>query len=88
MPRWFLSELLFFAGSGFLAENLLGSRKFLSASEWGTIICIVVAFVVTNFSMLYAVSFGMGCCCLQFVHEFASVSAVMEVTLGRPGRCR
>lgn len=30
----FLSALLFFAGAGFVTDNLWGSRKFLHVSEW------------------------------------------------------
>ena len=34
MPRFFLSSLLFFAGAGFVCENLRGSRKFLTLTKW------------------------------------------------------
>jgi MFS superfamily sulfate permease-like transporter len=33
LPRFFLGMLLFFAGAGFVAENLWGSRKYLSFRE-------------------------------------------------------
>ena len=34
LPRFFLSMLLFFAGAGFIAENLWGSRVYLTKMEW------------------------------------------------------
>ena len=34
LPKLFLSALLFFAGAGFVTDNMWGSRKFLHFSEW------------------------------------------------------
>lgn len=57
LPRFFLSTLLFFAGSGFVVENLWGSRKYLSVSEWLQNIVILGVFVMLQ-SLLYAVIVG------------------------------
>lgn len=57
LPRFFLSTLLFFAGSGFVAENLWGSRKYLSIAEWLQIFVILLVFIASA-SLLYAVIVG------------------------------
>ena len=40
--------LLFFAGAGFIAENLYASRKYLSELEWIQIFIILGVFVITE----------------------------------------
>merc|ERR1719498_387187 len=52
LPRFFLSTLLFFAGSGFVAENLWGSRKYLSIGEWLQIFLILGVFIALG-SLIY-----------------------------------
>ena len=47
-PRFFLVVLLFFAGAGFIAENLYASRKYLSELEWIQIFIILGVFVITK----------------------------------------
>jgi MFS superfamily sulfate permease-like transporter len=72
LPRFFLTALLFFAGSGFVAENLWGSRKFLSFLEWLEILIILAVFIFSG-KLLYAVAAGVLLCGFSFVHKYASV---------------
>lgn len=57
LPRFFLGSLLFFAGSGFVAEHLWGSRKHLDWTEWCQIVIILGVFVFSG-SLLAAVIVG------------------------------
>lgn len=75
MPRWFLSTLLFFAGAGFVAENLWGSRRYLSHSEWLEILFIVVVFIVTDM-LIWAVAAGGFITLLSFLSKYAAVPAI------------
>lgn len=65
-PSRFLSALLFFAGAGFVTDNMWGSRKFLHATEWLEIVIIVIVFIVVGQSMIWAVLAGVP---LGSVHE-------------------
>ncbi|CAK0826055.1 unnamed protein product [Prorocentrum cordatum] len=75
MPRWFLSTLLFFAGAGFVAENLWGSRKFLSHAEWLEILFIVVVFIATD-ALIYAVVAGCFITAVSFISKYAKVPCI------------
>jgi len=75
MPRWFLSTLLFFAGAGFVAENLWGSRKFLSHAEWLEILFIVVVFIATD-ALIYAVVAGCFITAVSFISKYARVPCI------------
>lgn len=75
MPRWFLSTLLFFAGAGFVAENLWGSRKFLSHAEWLEILFIVVVFIATD-ALIYAVVAGGFITIVSFILKYARVPCI------------
>lgn len=57
LPRAFLSALLFFAGSGFVAENLWGSRLYLGFDEWVQVVSVLAVFIIFG-SLLYAVIAG------------------------------
>lgn len=81
MPRFFLSMLLFFAGAGFVAENLWGSRMYMNIREWLQVITILAVFILTE-SMLYAVMIGGLLTCFDFLVSYANVPCV----LGRPLR--
>ncbi|CAE7726487.1 unnamed protein product [Symbiodinium microadriaticum] len=48
LPRLFLSALLFFAGTGFVCENLWGSRQYLVFIEWLEILLILGVFIITG----------------------------------------
>jgi len=79
MPRFFLSTLLFFAGSGFVAENLWGSRKYLSTAEWQQIFIILAVFILTG-SLLYAVILGGLLTGAFFIYRYAQIPVIE----GRP----
>jgi len=81
MPRFFLSALLFFAGAGFVAENLWGSRKYLSFPEWMQVVAILAVFVVMN-SLLHAVIVG----CLLVGGMFIVKYAKVPCMVGEPQR--
>mmetsp|Transcript_65921 Transcript_65921/g.169648 ORF Transcript_65921/g.169648 Transcript_65921/m.169648 type:complete len:1614 (-) Transcript_65921:40-4881(-) len=81
LPRLFLGSLLFFAGAGFVCENLWGSRKYLRFEEWVEILVIVGIFVLTG-QLLYAVGVGLLLTGVSFIRKYAAVPAV----LGRPLR--
>eukprot|EP00928_Gymnodinium_smaydae_P002165 TRINITY_DN10765_c0_g2_i4.p1 TRINITY_DN10765_c0_g2~~TRINITY_DN10765_c0_g2_i4.p1 ORF type:complete len:1488 (+),score=352.65 TRINITY_DN10765_c0_g2_i4:76-4539(+) len=72
MPRFFIGVLLFFAGSGFVAENLWGSRKFLSIPEWIQVLGIVGTFIFTG-QLTYAVVVGGLLCGAAFIYRYAKV---------------
>jgi len=80
LPRFFISSLLFFAGSGFVAENLWGSRRYLSFVEWMEVIAILVVFVVTG-QLLVAVVVGGFLCGISFILKYARVSAIEGVPM-------
>eukprot|EP00928_Gymnodinium_smaydae_P099586 TRINITY_DN9547_c0_g1_i1.p1 TRINITY_DN9547_c0_g1~~TRINITY_DN9547_c0_g1_i1.p1 ORF type:complete len:1303 (-),score=213.68 TRINITY_DN9547_c0_g1_i1:1048-4380(-) len=75
LPRFFLSALLFFAGSGFVAENLWGSRHFLSYSEWLHIFLILSVFILSG-QLLWAVVVGCIITGLDFLYQYSKVSTV------------
>jgi len=78
-PRFFMATLLFFAGSGFVAENLWGSRMYLNIWEWLQILFILGVFIFTE-SLLAAVIVGgiiTGC---AFIVRYARVPCIH----GRP----
>jgi len=80
LPRFFLSTLLFFAGAGFVAENLWGSRKYLSLMEWSEILIILAVFAFSG-SLLYAVLAG-GCLTgLTFIHRYSKIPAIASSPL-------
>ncbi|CAL1139877.1 unnamed protein product, partial [Cladocopium goreaui] len=57
LPKLFLSALLFFAGAGFVTDNMWGSRKFLHVNEWLEIVIIVIVFIVAG-QLIWAVLAG------------------------------
>eukprot|EP00440_Ansanella_granifera_P063965 gb/GFBE01069349.1/.p1 GENE.gb/GFBE01069349.1/~~gb/GFBE01069349.1/.p1 ORF type:complete len:1475 (+),score=346.26 gb/GFBE01069349.1/:1-4425(+) len=76
LPRFFLSALLFFAGAGFVCENLWGSRKFLSFVEWLEILLILAVFILTN-QLLPAVVVGILVAAISFLVKYSKVSAIL-----------
>eukprot|EP00928_Gymnodinium_smaydae_P046818 TRINITY_DN3120_c0_g1_i2.p1 TRINITY_DN3120_c0_g1~~TRINITY_DN3120_c0_g1_i2.p1 ORF type:complete len:1305 (-),score=253.39 TRINITY_DN3120_c0_g1_i2:1124-4846(-) len=81
LPRFFLSALLFFAGAGFVAENLWGSRQFLSFREWMQILIILIVFILTE-ALLYAVVAGAILCCIDAIKTYTTIPCI----LGAPQR--
>ncbi|CAK0802840.1 unnamed protein product [Prorocentrum cordatum] len=83
LPRFFLSTLLFFAGAGFIAENLWGSRKFLSAMEWFQVLLIIACFIVSS-SLLVAVVVGGIMAACKFVADISKVPTLIgeELLMG------
>jgi Ca2+-binding EF-hand superfamily protein len=81
LPRFFLGILLFFAGTGFVAENLWGSRMFLSFREWIQILVILAVFIITD-TLLYAVIVGGIVTGFDFIIRYAKVPC----TSGNPLR--
>mmetsp|Transcript_62254 Transcript_62254/g.114355 ORF Transcript_62254/g.114355 Transcript_62254/m.114355 type:complete len:1451 (-) Transcript_62254:247-4599(-) len=79
LPRFFLGILLFLAGSGFVAENLWGSRKHLSFAEWSEILVILAVFIFSG-SLVAAVLCGVLLTCLSLILKYAKISCVA----GRP----
>merc|ERR1719502_974376 len=75
LPRFFLGMLLFFAGAGFVAENLWGSRKYLSFREWGQILAILFVFIAAK-SILIAVVVGGLLTGFDFILRYAKVSCI------------
>jgi SulP family sulfate permease len=75
LPRFFLGMLLFFAGAGFVAENLWGSRKYLSFREWGQILAILAVFIATG-QLLIAVVVGGLLTGFDFIIRYAKVSCI------------
>jgi len=82
LPRFFLSTLLFFAGAGFVAENLWGSRRYLSIGEWLQIVVILAVFVVSE-DLLAAVLVGILLTCVDFILTYARVPCVVETPVRR-----
>jgi MFS superfamily sulfate permease-like transporter len=80
MPRFFLSTMLFFAGAGFVAENLWGSRKYLSVPEWIEIIIILFVFILSG-QLLYAVITGLFITGIGFIIKYSHVPA-FSITRG------
>eukprot|EP00927_Polykrikos_kofoidii_P016831 TRINITY_DN17633_c0_g1_i1.p1 TRINITY_DN17633_c0_g1~~TRINITY_DN17633_c0_g1_i1.p1 ORF type:complete len:1491 (-),score=256.50 TRINITY_DN17633_c0_g1_i1:185-4657(-) len=78
-PRFWLGTLLFFAGAGFVAENLWGSRKFLNFHEWMQIF-IIVGFFILSDSLLYAVLIGGLLTGADFIRRYSGVPCIF----GRP----
>mmetsp|Transcript_40459 Transcript_40459/g.93012 ORF Transcript_40459/g.93012 Transcript_40459/m.93012 type:complete len:1420 (+) Transcript_40459:129-4388(+) len=85
LPRFFISSLLFFAGSGFVAENLWGSRGTNSSLEWLEILLIVGVFVLTG-QLVIAVAVGGAICFITFILKYAKIS-VMDGLPQRGGEC-
>jgi len=81
LPRLFLSALLFFAGTGFVCENLWGSRQYLVFIEWLEILLILGVFIITG-QLLPAVIVGILVAALSFLVKYSKVSAI----LGAPMR--
>jgi len=75
LPRFFLSCLLFFAGAGFVCENLWGSRKYLTFLEWMEIVVILLVFVLSG-SLLIAVIIGAFLAGISFIRKYAKVPAI------------
>merc|ERR1719174_2130370 len=75
LPRFFLGMLLFFAGAGFVAENLWGSRKYLSIREWSQILAILAVFIATG-QLLIAVIVGGLLTGMDFIIRYAKVSCI------------
>eukprot|EP00929_Paragymnodinium_shiwhaense_P064921 TRINITY_DN3259_c0_g1_i3.p1 TRINITY_DN3259_c0_g1~~TRINITY_DN3259_c0_g1_i3.p1 ORF type:complete len:1673 (+),score=413.05 TRINITY_DN3259_c0_g1_i3:114-5132(+) len=81
LPRFFLGILLFFAGAGFVCENLWGSRKYLSRHEWSEILGILAVFIITE-QLLPAVIVGGLITAIDFIVRYAKVPCIV----GRPVR--
>jgi len=81
LPRLFLSALLFFAGTGFVCENLWGSRQYLVFIEWLEILLILGVFIITG-QLLPAVIVGILVAAMSFLVKYSKVSAI----LGAPMR--
>mmetsp|Transcript_1723 Transcript_1723/g.3188 ORF Transcript_1723/g.3188 Transcript_1723/m.3188 type:complete len:1472 (-) Transcript_1723:364-4779(-) len=75
LPRFFLGILLFLAGSGFVAENLWGSRKYLSFAEWSEILIILAVFIFSG-SLVAAVLAGVLLTCLSLILKYARISCI------------
>ena len=80
LPRFFISELLFFAGAGFLVENLWGCKDKLPADELAQVCLIVIVFCATGMSLLFAVGTGVMLACFGFVYRFSTIPALKVVT--------
>jgi len=79
LPKLFLSALLFFAGAGFVTDNMSGSRKFLHVNEWLEIVIIVIVFIVAG-QLIWAVLAGVILSGIAFIAKYARVPAIV----GRP----
>jgi len=75
MPRFFVGSLLFFAGSGFICENLWGSRKYLHPVEWIEVLIILAVFILTG-QLLLAVIAGGCICSISFIVKYARVPSI------------
>jgi len=75
LPRFFLGVLLFFAGTGFVAENLWGSRQYLSLLEWGEILLILAVFILSG-SLVAAVIVGVCVTCVSLIMKYTRVSCI------------
>jgi len=81
LPRVFIGSLLFFAGTGFVAENLWGSRHNLSRTEWFEVVVILSVFILSD-QILNAVAVGLLVTTISFVVKYSKVSVID----GRPMR--
>ncbi|CAJ1438716.1 unnamed protein product, partial [Effrenium voratum] len=97
LPKLFLSALLFFAGAGFVIDNMYGSRKFLHLSEWLEIVAwmtwksisafvrkviIIIVFIASG-QLIFAVLAGVQLlAAVAFIAKYAKVPAMA----GRPHR--
>ncbi|CAK0863263.1 unnamed protein product [Prorocentrum cordatum] len=72
LPRFFLGMLLFFAGAGFVAENLYGSSKYMSFKEWLEVIAILLVFIISG-QLIYAVGVGILLTATFFTLQYASL---------------
>ncbi|CAJ1384837.1 unnamed protein product [Effrenium voratum] len=81
LPKLFLSALLFFAGAGFVIDNMYGSRKFLHLSEWLEIVIIIIVFIASG-QLIFAVLAGVLLAAVAFIAKYAKVPAMA----GRPHR--
>eukprot|EP00929_Paragymnodinium_shiwhaense_P117322 TRINITY_DN8778_c0_g3_i2.p1 TRINITY_DN8778_c0_g3~~TRINITY_DN8778_c0_g3_i2.p1 ORF type:complete len:1471 (-),score=381.96 TRINITY_DN8778_c0_g3_i2:350-4762(-) len=81
MPRWFMSTVLFFSGSSFIAEHLWASREYLKPPEWATIIVILTVFVLSG-DILAAVTVGGLLTGISFIFMYSNVPC----TIGDPMR--
>lgn len=79
LPRIFLGMLLFFGGSGFVAEHLWGSKEYLSVIEWIQVFLILTVFIISD-DIVYAVLFGGVMCGLTFIAKYAKIPCIA----GRP----
>ena len=77
LPRIFLGIMLFFAGTGFVVENLWNSWKLLSMSEWLVVLTISFIFITTQ-SLLYAVIIGCAITGFSFIVTYARVPCVVN----------
>lgn len=75
LPRHFFGSILFFGGSGLIAEHLWGSRKYLSFTEWLQIFIIVGIFVSWD-SIVYAVIVGGFLTGINFICKYARVPCI------------
>ena len=76
LPKPFLSALLFFAGAGFVTDNMWGSRKFLHFSEWMEIVVILIVFIALGQSMIWAVVAGLILSAMAFIAKYARVPSM------------
>ncbi|CAE7247852.1 unnamed protein product, partial [Symbiodinium sp. CCMP2456] len=76
LPKLFLSALLFFAGAGFVTDNMWGSRKFLHFSEWMEIVVILIVFIAVGQSMIWAVVAGLVLSAIAFIAKYARVPSM------------
>ncbi|CAE7368516.1 unnamed protein product [Symbiodinium microadriaticum] len=81
LPKLFLSALLFFAGAGFVTDNMWGSRKFLHFSEWMEIVVVLIVFIAAG-QLIWAVVAGLVLSGLAFIAKYARVPSLD----GRPKR--
>ncbi|CAK0904983.1 unnamed protein product, partial [Prorocentrum cordatum] len=72
LPRFFLSMLLFFAGAGFVAENLYGSSKYMSFKEWLEVVGILFVFIISG-QLIYAVAVGVLFTAVFFCLKYARI---------------
>lgn len=68
-----------FAGAGFVAKNLWGSRKYLSMIEWMQIFAILAIFIISG-KFLYAVLAGIIFTCVDFTLIYAKVPCTSQAS--------
>ena len=81
LPRFFLGGLLFFAGLGFLVENLWDARQYLSKKEWVTVWIILILFLV--FGLLIAVIAGIGLAAIIFSIQYSTRTEAKAIVTGK-----